>query len=72
MVSTKGPKIAEFILYHLIYRFGILDQIVIDNGKNFKNKEVLALCKAYHIRISFSTPQYPQGNGQAEPTKKTI
>jgi len=33
---------------------------------------VLALCKAYHIRISFSTPYYPQGNGQAEATNKTI
>jgi len=41
-------------------------------GKNFKNKEVQALCKGYHIRLSFSTPYYPQGNGQAEAINKTI
>lgn len=72
MISTKGPKIADFISHHIIDRFGIPAQIVTDNGKKFKNKEVLALCKAYHIRISFSTPYYPQGNGQAEATNKTI
>lgn len=59
LISTNGPKIAKFIEHHLIYYFGILAQIVIDNGKNFKNKEVLALCKGYHIRINLSTPYYP-------------
>lgn len=55
MISTKGPKIAKFIEHHIIYHFGILDQIIINNGNNFQNKEVLALCKWYHIWISFST-----------------
>jgi len=72
MISIKGPKIVEFISHHIICQFGILAQIVTDNGKKIKNKEVLALCKAYHIRISFSTPYYPQGNGQVEATNKTI
>lgn len=34
MISTKGPKIAEFIEHHIIYHFGISARIVIDNGKN--------------------------------------
>lgn len=72
MISTKGPKIVEFILHHLICQFGIPTQIIIDNGNNFKNKEVLALCKGYNIHISFSTRYYPKGNGQAEATNKTI
>ena len=72
MILTKDLKIVEFISHHIICRFGFPTQIVIDNGKNIKNKEVLALCKAYHIRISFSTPYYPQGNGQAEATNKTF
>lgn len=72
MISTKGPKIAEFIEHHIICRFDILTQIVIDIGKNLKNKEVLGLCKGYHIRINFSTPYYLQGNGQVEVTNKRI
>lgn len=72
MILTKGPKIVEFILHHLICRFGIPTQIITNNRKKFKNKEVLALCKVYHIQISFSTPYYLQGNGQVEATNKTI
>ncbi|XP_024015836.1 uncharacterized protein LOC112089095 [Eutrema salsugineum] len=29
-------------------------------------------CAKFKIRLSFSTPRYPQGNGQAEATNKTI
>jgi len=68
MISMKGPKIIELIENHIIYRFEIPIQIIIDNGKNFKNKQVLALCKGCHIQISFSTPYYPHGNGQDEAT----
>ena len=30
------------------------------------------MCKGYHIRLRFSTSYYPQGNGQAKATNKTI
>jgi len=72
MISTKGPKIAEFIENHIIYHFGIHAQINMDNGKNFKNKEVLSLCKGYHIRISVSKPYYHQGNRKVKVTNKII
>jgi len=38
MISTKGMKIVEFIQKHIICYFGIPAQIIIDNGKKFKNK----------------------------------
>jgi len=59
MNSTKGSKIKKFIEHHIIYCFRIPSQIITNNGKNFKNKEVLTLYKGYHIRISFSIPYYP-------------
>ena len=43
-----------------------------DNGKTFKYKDVKRICDKYDIKQSFSTPYYPQGNGQAEATNKTI
>jgi len=49
MISTKRPKVVEFIQNHITYHFGIPTQIIIDNEKHFKNKEVQALCKEYHI-----------------------
>jgi len=63
MISTKGPKIKECIEHHIIFHFRIPTQIIIDNGKNFKNKVVLTLCKGYHIRVRFSTSYYHQGDG---------
>lgn len=53
MISIRGPKIAKFIEHHIIFHFRIFGQIITDNGKSFKNKEVLALCKGYHIQIVF-------------------
>ena len=72
LILRKGLKIAEFIKHHIIFHFRIFSQIIIDNRNNFKNKEVLALCKGYHIRISFSTPYYPQRNEQVDATNKII
>lgn len=40
--------------------------------KKIENKEALTLCKGYHIKISFSILYYPQVNGHAEATNKTI
>lgn len=57
MVSTKGPKIMEFI-EHYINRFGILAKILLDNGPNFKNKDMKSFCKRYKTKHNFST-HYP-------------
>ena len=43
-----------------------------DNGTPFKNQEVAKLCRKFGITQNFSTRYYPQGNGQAEATNKTI
>lgn len=72
MYSTIGPCIVEFIENYIIYQFGIPTQIIIDNGKKFNNKYIKKLCEIYHIKKIFSTPYYPQGNGQAKATNKTL
>lgn len=46
--------------------------IIIDNGRPFKNRDVQDLCEKFKIHHRFSTPFYPQGNGQVEASKKTI
>ena len=39
---------------------------------NFVNKQVASLCAKYKITHQFSTPYYPQDNGQAEISNHTI
>lgn len=56
----------EFIKTNLICRFGIPFKLIMDNGIMFKNKDVRTFCEKYNIKLSFSTPYYPQENGQAK------
>jgi len=43
-----------------------------DNGENFTGKDIKEFCKNMKIDQRFSLVYYPQGNGQAEATNKTI
>lgn len=70
--STTGVTVATFIKEHIICRFGIPKYIITDNGTPFANKHVTELLEEYGIKQVFSTPYYPQGNGQAESTNKTL
>ncbi|KAG7529934.1 Ribonuclease H-like superfamily [Arabidopsis thaliana x Arabidopsis arenosa] len=43
-----------------------------DNGSQFISTRFQGFCDKWGIRLSKSTPRYPQGNGQAEAANKTI
>ncbi|XP_026411168.1 uncharacterized protein LOC113306446 [Papaver somniferum] len=61
-----------FIFENIICRFGIPAQLVSDNGKQFEGENIEMLLNAFKIKSGKSTPLYPQSNGQAEATNKTI
>ncbi|KAM1680318.1 hypothetical protein COP1_037765 [Malus domestica] len=46
--------------------------IVTDNGPQFVGKDLAKFFQKYGIKQHMSTPRYPQGNGQAEASNKTI
>ncbi|GLJ23983.1 hypothetical protein SUGI_0456280 [Cryptomeria japonica] len=70
--STTAEVICQFLLENIISRFGIPSTIISDNGTSFKNKDVKKFLEKYHIKHRFSTPYYPQSNGQAESSNKII
>ena len=43
-----------------------------DNGPQFVSQELQDMCERYGIQLHHSSPYYPQGNGQAEATNKTL
>ncbi|XP_026448869.1 uncharacterized protein LOC113349155 [Papaver somniferum] len=71
-LPRKGETIAAFIKEHIICRFGVPKHIITDNGTPFANKQVRELLEEYGIKQVFSTIYYPQGNGQADCTNKTL
>ncbi|XP_062101025.1 uncharacterized protein LOC133806947 [Humulus lupulus] len=71
-VTVTNIDTTTFIWKHIIYQFGIPWEIVVDNGTPFQNAKVQELCDTYKIKLSFTSVTYPQGNGQAEASKKFI
>ncbi|XP_026451647.1 uncharacterized protein K02A2.6-like [Papaver somniferum] len=70
--NTRDGDVYDFILEHIICRFGIPVLIVSDNGKPFKGENVRMLFNAFKIQSGKSTPLYPHSNGNAEATNKTM
>ncbi|KAG7529513.1 Reverse transcriptase domain [Arabidopsis thaliana x Arabidopsis arenosa] len=70
--SIKDSAVNTFIWKNIICRHGVPYEIVTDNGPQFISHEFEAFCSDWNIKVSYSTPRYPQGNGQAEAANKTI
>jgi len=71
-VNIKDSAVKTFIWKNIICRHGVPYEIVIDNGLQFISHEFEAFCSDWGIKVSYSTPRYPQGNRQAEAANKTI
>ncbi|XP_024010912.1 uncharacterized protein K02A2.6-like [Eutrema salsugineum] len=70
--SIKDAQVEHFIWKNIICRHGVPYEIVTDNGSQFISTRFEAFCEKWKIRLSKSTPRYPQGNGQFEAANKTI
>ncbi|XP_024006657.1 uncharacterized protein LOC112083337 [Eutrema salsugineum] len=70
--EIHGIDVKKFVWKFIICRHGVPYEIITDNGTQFTSIIFQDFCAKWKIRLSFSTPRYPQGNGQAEATNKTI
>ena len=69
--KATGGEVANFIKENII-RFGVPHKIISDNGTPFVNSDVRKMLEFYKVKHHRSSPYYPQGNGQAEATNKTL
>ena len=69
--ATRGA-VANFIKDNVIACFLAPYKIISDNGTPLVNKEVRKMLEFYQVKHHQSSPYYPQGNRQAEPTNKTL
>ena len=56
----------KFVWKNIITRFGVPDSLISDNGLQFDNRAFGEFCSNLGIRNRYSSPAYPQGNGQVE------
>ena len=70
--SIKDMDVTQFIWKNIVCRFGIPISIVSDNGPQFDNRAYRNFCQELKIKNLYSTPHYPQSNGLAEASNKTL
>ncbi|KAG7579116.1 Integrase catalytic core [Arabidopsis thaliana x Arabidopsis arenosa] len=71
-INIKDYVVKTFLWKHIICHYGVPYDIVTDNGPQFISNDFEDFCSSWGIKLSYSTPRYPQGNGQAEASNKTI
>jgi transposase InsO family protein len=69
--SASHKVIIDF-LENIIARFGCRSRIITDNATSFKSKPLIKFCEQFDISLIHSTPYYPQGNGVAESSNKSL
>jgi transposase InsO family protein len=65
-------EVIGFMLEHIIYRFGIPQTLITDQGPTFMSKQFKEFAESLKIKLMNSTPYYAQANGQAEASNKVL
>ena len=72
MANIKDVDAKRFVWKNIVTRFGISRTLISDNGLQFHSKAFKRYYCDLGITNRYSTPAYPQGNGQAEAVNKVI
>jgi hypothetical protein len=70
--NATHKVIMNFLETNIFARFGCPSKLVTENAQEFKSKSMIDFCGSHNISLTHSAPYYPQGNGLAELSKKTL
>ena len=65
VTSADAASVVSFIK-GIVFRFGVPNSIVTDNGSNFTSREFKEYCEEVGIKLHFALVAHPQTNGQVE------
>ena len=72
LANIRDVDVKKFLWKNIITHFRIPHALISDNGLQFDSKSFRRYCCELEITNRYSTPAYPQGNGQAEAVNKAI
>ncbi|XP_064941351.1 uncharacterized protein LOC135594768 [Musa acuminata AAA Group] len=72
LATITESQVERFVWRNLITRFGLPQSIVTDNGPQFADRRFQEFCAKHKIQLRFSSVAYPQANGLAEVTNRSI
>ena len=70
--NMTHKEVIDFILVHIIHRFGIPQTLTTDQGSSFVSHQVREFAESLKIKLLNSSPYYAQANGQAESSNKIL
>ena len=70
LANIRDVDVKKFVWKNIVMRFGVLDSLIYDNGLQFDSRAFREFCSDLGIENRYSTPAYPQNNGQAKATNK--
>ena len=65
-------NIRSFVWRNIIHRYGIPRVLIFDNGKQSDNSAFRDFCSKLGIKNHYSSPAYPQANGQVEVANRSL
>lgn len=65
IAKLKSSEAVAFF-YDIVYRFGVPNSIIIDNGTQFTRESLLQFCDDFHIRVDWVVVVHPKSNRQVE------
>ena len=72
LVNIRDVDAKKFVWKNIVTRFRVPRTFISDNGLQFDSKSFKRCCFDLEITNIYSTPAYPQRNGQAETVNKVI
>jgi hypothetical protein len=70
--NMRHWELMSFMMEHIVYRFGIPQTLMIDQGVAFMSHQFKEFVVSLRIKLLNLSPYYAQANGQAEASNKTL
>ena len=72
LANIRDMAVKKFMWKNIVTRFGVPNFLISDNGLQFDSRAFREFCSDLGIKNKYSTPVYPQSNGQAKAVNKII
>ncbi|GKA75098.1 reverse transcriptase domain-containing protein [Tanacetum coccineum] len=72
VAKITGSQVKKFIWDNIVCRFGLLGEIVSENGKQFSDNSFKDLCEKLNITQRFASVKHPQSNGLVERENRSL
>ena len=70
--SIKDKEVVQFVWKNIVCRFRVPPLILTNNEPQFDSRVFINFCLELKIKNLYSTPWYPQSNGQVKASNKTL